>query len=149
MATWPDRGVAPTLPTMPTVPIQQPTSASAFPEEHQGRAAGLLRRLSLGGALGRVCTSSDHVTDLVAHTLAASQPQLPVVPKAPSPPTTPMAGHPLERTATVSGVAQPHVSPSPRKARRSNTLAPGTARPPRAPSPMGERILKGHFDGFN
>jgi hypothetical protein len=22
-------------------------------------------------------------------------------------------------------------------------------RPRRAPSPMGERILKGHFDGFN
>lgn len=35
-----------------------------------------------------------------------------------------------------------------RKARRSATVTEHT-RPRRAPSPMGERILKGHFDGFN
>lgn len=34
------------------------------------------------------------------------------------------------------------------KPRRSATVAEG-AKPRRAPSPMGERILKGHFDGFN
>jgi hypothetical protein len=34
------------------------------------------------------------------------------------------------------------------KPRRSATVNEG-ARPRRAPSPMGERILKGHFDGFN
>ncbi|KAG7089318.1 hypothetical protein E1B28_011013 [Marasmius oreades] len=40
----------------------------------------------------------------------------------------------------------PFAEPSSKtKARRSNTLAA----PRRAPSPMGERILKGHFDGFN
>ncbi|KAF9491757.1 hypothetical protein BDN71DRAFT_1452464 [Pleurotus eryngii] len=34
--------------------------------------------------------------------------------------------------------------------RRSATLSVDTtSRPRRAPSPMGERILKGHFDGFN
>ncbi|KAG6857424.1 hypothetical protein H0H87_004786 [Tephrocybe sp. NHM501043] len=32
--------------------------------------------------------------------------------------------------------------------RRSATINEG-AKPRRAPSPMGERILKGHFDGFN
>ncbi|KAH8101003.1 hypothetical protein BXZ70DRAFT_1007927 [Cristinia sonorae] len=127
MATWPERGVAPAMPSGPIVPISQPPTS--FPEEQPGRAAGLLRRLSLGGALGR--------------------PQVPSIPKAPSPPTSPMTGHALERTATISGMPQAPASPSPRKARRSNTLAPGSARPPRAPSPMGERILKGHFDGFN
>jgi len=34
------------------------------------------------------------------------------------------------------------------KPRRSATIAE-SAKPRRAPSPMGERILKGHFDGFN
>ena len=50
------------------------------------------------------------------------------------------------QTTTTTGAAgtQPL-----RKTRRANTLAPGTARPRRAPSPMGERILTGHFDGFN
>jgi len=32
------------------------------------------------------------------------------------------------------------------KSRRSATIS---EKPRRAPSPMGERILKGHFDGFN
>jgi len=35
------------------------------------------------------------------------------------------------------------------KPRRSATLSSTEGRPRRAPSPMGERILKGHFDGFN
>ncbi|KAJ7081782.1 hypothetical protein B0H15DRAFT_924123 [Mycena belliarum] len=35
------------------------------------------------------------------------------------------------------------------KPRRSATLSVAEGRPRRAPSPMGERILKGHFDGFN
>ncbi|KAJ6507821.1 hypothetical protein C8R47DRAFT_59011 [Mycena vitilis] len=33
--------------------------------------------------------------------------------------------------------------------RRSATLSVSEGRARRAPSPMGERILKGHFDGFN
>ncbi|KIK55171.1 hypothetical protein GYMLUDRAFT_76720 [Collybiopsis luxurians FD-317 M1] len=38
--------------------------------------------------------------------------------------------------------------PFPReRPRRSTTVS--SSRPHRAPSPMGERILKGHFDGFN
>lgn len=34
------------------------------------------------------------------------------------------------------------------KPRRAATFSTDTRRPRRAPSPMGERILKGHFDGF-
>jgi len=35
------------------------------------------------------------------------------------------------------------------KPHRSATISAADGRPRRAPSPMGERILKGHFDGFN
>ncbi|THG98728.1 hypothetical protein EW026_g3495 [Hermanssonia centrifuga] len=91
------------------------------PPVQTDRAAGLLRRLSLGGAALR------------------------------APQTKTMS--PTER---ASGIRTPPNSPvveriqamTPRKTRRA-TLAPGTARPKRAPSPMGERILTGHFDGFN
>ena len=148
MAAWPERSLAPTMPSVPTVPVQHPSSTST--EQQQGRAAGLLRRLSLGGALGKVC---GHISiasdDSEMSSLRAIQPLVPSVPKAPSPPTSPMAGHGIERTANVSGAPQTPVSPTPRKARRASTLSPGSARPLRAPSPMGERILKGHFDGFN
>lgn len=82
--------------------------------DQQDRAAGVLRRLSLGGALGR--------------------PQISAFKPAPA------QGH-------RSGTPPPALTA--RKPRRSNTMAAGTPRPPRAPSPMGERILKGHFDGFN
>jgi hypothetical protein len=55
------------------------------------------------------------------------------------PPNTPAVERPREGAAALGM----------RKTRRANTLAPGTPRPKRAPSPMGERILTGHFDGFN
>ncbi|KJA19512.1 hypothetical protein HYPSUDRAFT_69257 [Hypholoma sublateritium FD-334 SS-4] len=42
-----------------------------------------------------------------------------------------------------------HTAPFTTKPRRSATLSGDGPRPRRAPSPMGERILKGHFDGFN
>ncbi|EIW57690.1 uncharacterized protein TRAVEDRAFT_65420 [Trametes versicolor FP-101664 SS1] len=88
----------------------------------QDRAAGLLRRLSLGGNMAR--------------------PQIPV-PK-------PVNGSgQAPRSTTPPGMKSPSAGSPMRKARRSNTMAAGTPRPPRAPSPMGERILKGHFDGFN
>ncbi|KAI0671866.1 hypothetical protein C8Q78DRAFT_1078617 [Trametes maxima] len=54
------------------------------------------------------------------------------------------------RSTTPPGMKSVGADAAPaRKARRANTMAPGTPRPRRAPSPMGERILKGHFDGFN
>ncbi|KAI0789870.1 hypothetical protein C8Q75DRAFT_818525 [Abortiporus biennis] len=127
MASWP-------LTTSTSIPSTNATTATTkattnaaapIPETQSDRASGLLRRLSLGGAL------------------TASRP---APPKPPTPPS-PLSGSLLERTtsATVPDNA-PRVV---RKTRRANTLAPGSQRPPRAPSPMGERILKGHFDGFN
>ncbi|OBZ72680.1 hypothetical protein A0H81_08053 [Grifola frondosa] len=90
----------------------------------QDRAAGLLRRLSLGGSL-------------TAPSIPVQKPHNGSSPRQRS--TTPP-----DMKSTSAAAAAPT-----RKTRRSNTLAPGTQRPPRAPSPMGERILKGHFDGFN
>ncbi|KAI8980029.1 hypothetical protein BD414DRAFT_421041 [Trametes punicea] len=102
-----------------------PVAPSTLPAQ-QDRAAGLLRRLSLGGSMTR--------------------PQLPVQkPVMNGPPQAPRSTTPPGMSSNPAGAQ----SPTPRKARRANTMAPGTQRPPRAPSPMGERILKGHFDGFN
>jgi len=39
--------------------------------------------------------------------------------------------------------------PFPRDAKHRRATTNSSVRPRRAPSPMGERILKGHFDGFN
>ncbi|KAH9847706.1 hypothetical protein C2E23DRAFT_871683 [Lenzites betulinus] len=92
------------------------------PGHQQDRAAGLLRRLSLGGSIAR--------------------PQVP--------PPRPMNGSAqAPRSTTPPGMKSASAGAAARKTRRSNTMAAGTPRPPRAPSPMGERILKGHFDGFN
>ncbi|KIK43309.1 hypothetical protein CY34DRAFT_803983 [Suillus luteus UH-Slu-Lm8-n1] len=95
--------------------------APPAPEAHNDRGAGLLRRLSLGSALAK-------------------------------PPN-------MENTSPTSPTAPPNSAVSPtsttlptfpvRKARRSATVSMDNGRPRRAPSPMGERILKGHFDGFN
>ncbi|CCL99296.1 uncharacterized protein FIBRA_01312 [Fibroporia radiculosa] len=102
----------------------QPPTVPA-PGGQQERAVGIMRRLSLGGALAR--------------------PQIPNFKPTGGQDDRPQA----QRSATPPGRSTPSAD-TPRKARRANTLAPGTARPPhRAPSPMGERILKGHFDGFN
>ncbi|KAI1796956.1 hypothetical protein LXA43DRAFT_495919 [Ganoderma leucocontextum] len=112
-AAWPGHDRYP-----PVVPV---------PNEQQERAAGLLRRLSLGGNMAK-----PPVQSIPKQTSSAQ------VPRSKTPPN-------LKSTSAAAG-APPAVT---RKARRANTLAPGTPRPPRAPSPMGERILKGHFDGFN
>jgi hypothetical protein len=56
-----------------------------------------------------------------------------------SPPCTPP-------NTTVN--TSPANAPFTTKPRRSATLGVDTGRTRRAPSPMGERILKGHFDGF-
>ncbi|KAH9945075.1 uncharacterized protein BXZ73DRAFT_96057 [Epithele typhae] len=110
-AAWPGHDRFP--PAAPVVPAAG---------QQQDRAAGLLRRLSLGGSIAR--------------------PPVPVGMAAPR-----LVGPPDIAAAPRS--KSPGTTPTPRKPRRANTLAPGSPRPPRAPSPMGERILKGHFDGFN
>ncbi|RPD59538.1 hypothetical protein L227DRAFT_611777 [Lentinus tigrinus ALCF2SS1-6] len=113
-AAWPGQDRFAQPPVVPPVSGQQ-----------QDRAAGLLRRLSLGGNMAR--------------------PPIPV-------PKPVNATAQAQRSTTPPGMKSNAAGAAPtptRKARRANTMAPGTPRPPRAPSPMGERILKGHFDGFN
>jgi len=66
---------------------------------------------------------------------AFTKPQL-HQPPSPPPPT---AISPTSKAMPFSRETRP---------RRSATINEGS-RPRRAPSPMGERILKGHFDGFN
>jgi hypothetical protein len=87
------------------------------------RGVGVLRRLSLGGAFGR--------------------PQVPV--KPPTPPAR--TSSPPSVLAATSVPEDAPVTRAPRTKRRSATLS--VDRPHRAPSPMGERILKGQFDSFH
>ncbi|KAG1843797.1 hypothetical protein DFJ58DRAFT_665152 [Suillus subalutaceus] len=94
------------------------------PEAQHDRGAGLLRRLSLGSALAKPPN--------VDNTRSRSPPS----------PTAPP-------NSAVSPTLTTLPAFTTRKARRSATVSIDTGRPRRAPSPMGERILKGHFDGFN
>ncbi|KAF9526339.1 hypothetical protein CPB83DRAFT_837418 [Crepidotus variabilis] len=98
---------------------QTPTGFN--PEVHSERASNLLRRLSLGGP-------------------ALARPQLDTSARMKTPPSPP------PNSAASPSSDAPFIVNKPR---RSATLSAGAARPRRAPSPMGERILKGHFDGFN
>lgn len=98
--------------------------APPAPEAQTDRGAGLLRRLSLGSALAKPPNLDN---------TSSRSPTIPTAPpnSAVSPATTTLPSFPV------------------RKARRSATVSIDTGRRHRAPSPMGERILKGHFDGFN
>ncbi|KAF9223792.1 hypothetical protein BS17DRAFT_118937 [Gyrodon lividus] len=93
------------------------------PETQYERGVNLLRRLSLGGALAK--------------------PQTNDIPRSQSPPQ-PL---PPPNSAVTKSPIVDNLFPG-RRARRSTTVA-DSRRPRRVPSPMGERILKGHFDGFN
>ncbi|KAI0950785.1 hypothetical protein AcW1_007999 [Taiwanofungus camphoratus] len=106
-------------PAHPPIPV---------PSDQQDRAAGLFRRLSLGGALTR--------------------PQPPML-KPVSGAIGANAAAQVKRSGTPPNMSAIPSAETPRRQRRSNTVATDASRPPRAPSPMGERILKGHFDGFN
>jgi hypothetical protein len=92
-------------------------------ETQYERGVNLLRRLSLGSALAK--------------------PQIHDIPRSQSP----LQPQPPPNSAVTTTPALGRALPG-RKARRSTTIA-DSGRPRRAPSPMGERILKGHFDGFN
>ncbi|KAG1905213.1 uncharacterized protein F5891DRAFT_678253 [Suillus fuscotomentosus] len=98
--------------------------APPAPEAQTDRGAGLLRRLSLGSALAKPPNLDN--TSNRSPTMPATPPN-----SAVSPATTTLPSFPV------------------RKARRSATVSIDPGRRHRAPSPMGERILKGHFDGFN
>ncbi|KAG6832785.1 hypothetical protein H0H92_009403 [Tricholoma furcatifolium] len=94
---------------------------SPLPDPQLERGTGLLRRLSLstGGPA-----------------FAKSPPTQGRFPPSPPPNS---AVSPTTNNMPFSQHARP---------RRSATINEGS-KPRRAPSPMGERILKGHFDGFN
>ena len=104
----------------------------------------MLRRLSLGGAMARVSSVLGCAPILASSSLPpfslALQPQIPQFNK------NAFAGEEIKRRPTPPTLPS---TPTPRKARRSNTMGAGTQRPKRAPSPMGERILTGHFDSFH
>lgn len=99
---------------------QNPTAS--FSEAHTERGTNVLRRLSLSSA-SFVKPPFDSAAQEVS---------------PPSPPPN-TAVTPTLKTAT----------PFTNKPRRAATISADSGKPRRAPSPMGERILKGHFDGFN
>ncbi|KAG6902838.1 hypothetical protein C0995_010723 [Termitomyces sp. Mi166 len=99
--------------------FSQPQS-NPIPDPQLERGAGLLRRLSLSnGAFAKPPVHNE------------GRPP-------PSPPPN-SAVSPTSKSIPFAQNARP---------RRSATINEGP-KPRRAPSPMGERILKGHFDGFN
>ncbi|KAK0500157.1 hypothetical protein EDD18DRAFT_1068184 [Armillaria luteobubalina] len=91
----------------------------SMPEPHAERGTGLLRRLSMSSAFAKP-------SDM----------------RSRSPPNAP----PNSAVSPTESKQLPFVRDS--RPRRSATISVD-AKPRRAPSPMGERILKGHFDGFN
>jgi len=101
---------------------QGPNTLGQFPDPQRGtNLLNLGRRLSLSSAKPQLDT-------------ATTVPLSPTGSRAP-PPTA------------VS--PRPQDMPFSNKPRRSETISCDGQKPRRVPSPMGERILKGHFDGFN
>ncbi|KAG7451348.1 uncharacterized protein BT62DRAFT_418422 [Guyanagaster necrorhizus] len=91
----------------------------SMPEPHTERGTGLLRRLSMSSTFAKP-------SDMTSR----------------SPPNAP----PNSAVNPTEGKQLPFARDS--RPRRSATISVDTKQR-RAPSPMGERILKGHFDGFN
>ncbi|KAG9087942.1 hypothetical protein FS749_002543 [Ceratobasidium sp. UAMH 11750] len=109
-------------------------AGSEFDNRVEERGNGLLRRFSLGSAFGSRPTPAI-MTSSPPQNVASPAPKLPAAPTAPREP-------PVVR------------KPSPLRG-NSNSLGLGGLAPPaqdpvkhRGISPMGERMLKGHFDGF-
>lgn len=117
------------------------TAPTIAPDSQLDRGAGLLRRLSLGSALAKVllfhhpcCTFNSLI--LKPPVMNKTRSQSPPRPAAP----------PNSAISPTTTTLPPFTV---RRAKRSATVSIDTGRQRRAPSPMGERILKGHFDGFN
>ncbi|KAI0046580.1 hypothetical protein FA95DRAFT_1573061 [Auriscalpium vulgare] len=123
----------------PRVAQQQaasPPVASPVAEAQRERGVGVLRRLSLSGGFNR-----PFLPGLAARTTSPPRPSTP----------PPSAVTPTAPTMPQAQIA-PRADGSPKtRVRRAATLnsRSAEAKHRRAPSPMGERILKGHFDGFN
>ncbi|KAF7289611.1 hypothetical protein HMN09_01323300 [Mycena chlorophos] len=103
--------------------LAQPVSP-VLPDAHHERGQGVMRRLSLSGAF---------MSPEIGKRGRLSPPNVP--------PNS--AVSPTQTSLPPFGDHGPGSKP-----RRAATLSAGDGRPRRAPSPMGERILKGHFDGF-
>jgi len=97
------------------------------PQDTVQRGAGVLRRLSLGAAFAR-----------------------PTLPTMKQEQDGNMDGNSLHRAKTIGPASAENSGFQGRRAARRATLGStdGANVKPRAPSPMGERMLKGHFDGF-
>ncbi|KAF8968081.1 hypothetical protein BDZ97DRAFT_1903032 [Flammula alnicola] len=95
-------------------------NTTSFSEANNDRGVNLLRRLSLSSS---------------AFVKPASDANVRAPPPSPPPNT---AVSPTSKTAPFTN-----------KPRRSATFSSEGPKTRRAPSPMGERILTGHFDGFN
>jgi hypothetical protein len=106
------------------------------------RGTNTLRRLSLSSGFIRVCT-------LLTFPSFLSYILFPLQPQVSAPPGRTQSPPPL--TAPPNSAISPTQENMPfqRKPARSATICNDGRKPRRAPSPMGERILKGHFDGFN
>ncbi|KAJ3739204.1 hypothetical protein DFH05DRAFT_1407603 [Lentinula detonsa] len=100
--------------------FNQPNSTAVLPDYHVERGAGLLRRLSLS-------TGAPAFGKTFPSAYQSPPDAPPNTAVSPTAPTLPYPRDAKHRRATTASSARPH----------------------RAPSPMGERILKGHFDGFN
>lgn len=134
----------------------QPSSPPIIPipeaqQSQQQRGTGVLRRLSLSSGFGRVCIPLAYPTP-DSPEMARSSPYQPNIMSLNRPQSPPRPGTPPPSAVNMApqngglSVASPG-----RKPRRATTLGvrPADSKVRRAPSPMGERILKGHFDGFN
>ncbi|KAF5327884.1 hypothetical protein D9619_004155 [Psilocybe cf. subviscida] len=99
----------------------QNAATTPFGEGQTGRGTNVLRRLSLSS------TTFKPQLDMNGR----------VQPPSPPPNTA------VSPTSNTGG------APFSNKPRRSATISVDNPKARRAPSPMGERILKGHFDGFN
>lgn len=115
---------------------------SPLPDPHLEKGSGLLRRLSLSSsAFVKVGPSHSHVGSLY-RLIEHAQPVDGYSLNSRSPPSPPP-------NTAVSSIPMSLPFARDSKPRRSATISADGGRPRRAPSPMGERILKGHFDGFN
>jgi hypothetical protein len=117
----------------PTSPIAGPSPMAGSnvppnsPQDTVQRSAGVLRRLSLGAAFTR-----------------------PTLPALKQEQDGKMDGNGLHRAKTIGPASAENDRFQGRRTARRATLSSTDSASirPRAPSPMGERMLKGHFDGF-
>ncbi|KAI0310977.1 hypothetical protein OF83DRAFT_1225593 [Amylostereum chailletii] len=122
-------------------PQPNPIAVPAVEHVQRDRGAGVLRRLSLSAGFGLVCLVFNPVFWVVID--KAFLPESPIdTPRPATPPPSAYASVPPANSL-------PTANPNARKARRATMMGAAPEPRRRAPSPMGERILKGHFDGFN